>query len=93
MEVTSYFIKYNALHWGHNGRDGVSDDRRLDCLLNRFFRRRSKKTSKLRVIGLCEGNSPVPGEFPAQRVSNAEYISIWWRHNGKFCTMFVDKSN
>ena len=26
-----------------------------------------KKTSKLRVTGLCEGNSPVTGEFPAQR--------------------------
>ena len=37
-----------------------------DCLLNRPFRRRSKKTSKLRVTGLCVGNSPVTGEFPAQ---------------------------
>ena len=26
-----------------------------------------KKTSKLRVTGLCDGNSPVTGEFPAQR--------------------------
>ena len=25
---------------------------------------RSKKTSKLRVTGLCEGNLPVTGEFP-----------------------------
>ena len=35
-----------------------------DCLLSRLFRRRSKKTSKLRFTGLCEGNSPVTGEFP-----------------------------
>ena len=27
---------------------------------------KSKKTSKLHVTGLCEGNSPVTGEFPAQ---------------------------
>ena len=40
-----------------------------------------KKPSKLRVIGLCEGNSPVTGEFPAQRASNAENVSIWWRHH------------
>ena len=40
-----------------------------------------KKTSKLRVNGLCEGNSPVTGEFPAQRASNAENVSIWWRHH------------
>ena len=50
-------------------------------LLNRLFRRRSQKISKLYVIGLCEGNSPVSGEFPAQRTSYAENISIWWRHH------------
>ena len=42
---------------------------------------RSKKTSKLRVTGLCAGNSPVTGEFPAQRASNAENVSIWWHHH------------
>ena len=41
---------------------------------------RSKKTSKLRVTGLCAGNSPGTGEFPAQMASNAENVSIWWRH-------------
>ena len=46
-----------------------------------YSRRRSKKTSKLRVTGLCEGNSPVTGEFPAQMGSNAENVSIWWRHH------------
>ena len=40
-----------------------------------------KKTSKLRVTGLCAGNSLVTGEFPAQVASNAENISIWWRHH------------
>ena len=47
------------LQWRHNGRDGFSNHQHQDCLLNRLFRRRSKKTSKLRVTGLCEGNSPV----------------------------------
>ena len=46
-----------------------------------YSRRRSKKTSKLRVTGLCEGNSPVTGEFPAQGAINAENVSIWWRHH------------
>ena len=36
---------------------------------------RLKKTTKLRVTGLCGGNSPVTGEYP-QRVSNAENIPI-----------------
>ena len=42
---------------------------------------RSKKTSKLRVAGLCVGNLPGTGEFPAQMASNAENVSIWWRHH------------
>ena len=42
-----------------------------DCLLNRLFRHRPKKTSNLRVTGQCEGNSPVTGEF---WVSSAEMI-------------------
>ena len=42
-----------------NGRDGVSNHQPHGCLLNRVFMRRSKKTSKLRVTGLCAGNSPV----------------------------------
>ena len=29
---------------------------------------------------LC-GNSPWTGEFPAQMASNAENVSIWWRHH------------
>ena len=40
-----------------------------------------KNTPKLRVSGLCEGNSPVTGEFPTQRASNAQNDSIWWRHH------------
>ena len=47
-----------ALQWRHNGRDSFSNHQPHDCLLNRLFRRRSKKTSKLRVTGLCAGNSP-----------------------------------
>ena len=68
------------MKWRHNGLDGVSNHQPHDCLLNRSFRRRSKKTSKLRVTGLCAGNSPVTGEFPTQMASNAENVSIWWRH-------------
>ena len=41
-----------------------------------------KKTSKLCVTGLCDGNSPESDEFPVQMASNAENVSIWWRHHG-----------
>ena len=53
-----------SLQRRNNERDGVSNHSRLECLLNRLLRRRSKKTSKLRVIGLCEGNSTVTGNSP-----------------------------
>ena len=70
-----------SLRWRHNVHDGVSNHQPHDCLLNRLFRHRSKKTSKLRVTGLCAGNSPGTGEFPAQMASNTENVSIWWRHH------------
>ena len=74
-------ILFHTLEWRHNGHDSVSNHQPHDRLLNRLFRRRSKKTSKLRVTGLCVGNSPGTGEFPAQMASNAENVSIWWRHH------------
>ena len=46
-----------------------------------YSRRRSKKSSKLRVTGLCAGNAPGTGEFLAQMASNAENVSIWLRHH------------
>ena len=75
-------MKKFSLHWHYNGRDSVSNHLPQDCLLNRLYRRRSKKLSKLRVSGLFAGNSPETGEFPAQIASNAECVSIWWRHHG-----------
>ena len=52
----------------YNEPDGVSNHQPHDCLLNRLFRRRSNKTPKLRVTGLC-------------RASYAENVTIWWRHH------------
>ena len=46
-----------------------------------FVQAQVKKTSKLGVTGLCEGNLSVTGAFPSQRASNTENISIWWRHH------------
>ena len=58
-----------SLQWRHNGRDGVSNHQPHHYLLNRLFKNRSKKTSKLLATGLC-----------AQMASNVENVSIWWRH-------------
>ena len=40
--VHVWFYRF-ALQWHHNERDSVKNHRRLDCLLNCLFRRRSKK--------------------------------------------------
>ena len=87
------FIEYEiqrkkslSLQWRHNGRDGVSNHQPHACFFNRWFRRRSKKTSKFRVTGHLAGNSPGTGEFHAQMASNAENVSIWWRHHVKRVT-------
>ena len=53
-----------TLQWRHNDHDGVSNHQLHGCLLNRLFSRRSKKASKLRVPGLCVGNSPGPVNSP-----------------------------
>ena len=90
------FSKYLPLLKRHNGRDGVSNHQPHECLLNRSFMRRSKKTSKLRVTGLCAGNSPETGEFPAQMSSNTENVAIWWRHHATIFpgfNMFIKWNN
>ena len=83
-QFTDAYMQHHGeitLRWRQNGRGSVSNHQPHDCLLNRLFRRRSKKTSKLRVTGLCVGNSPGTGEFPTQMASYAENVSIWWRHH------------
>ena len=71
------FIHYNDVIM----RAMVPNHQPQEFLLNRLFRCRSKKTSKPRVTGLCAGNSPATGEFPAQKASSAENGSIWWHHH------------
>ena len=46
-----------------------------------FIQSQIKEYIQLPVTGLLEENSPVAGEFPAQRASYAENVSIWWRHH------------
>ena len=59
------------LLWRHNGGECVLNHPLHDCLLNRLFGRWSKKTSKLRVAGLCAET----GEFPAQMVTQKMFSS------------------
>ena len=83
------FFCYFSLHWRHNKRDGVSNHRRFDGLLYLLFRRRSKKTFKLCVSGLCERNSsatveppppPPPPPHKGPETRKMFQFSIWSRH-------------
>ena len=84
---------FKTLQWRHNEHDGVLSRQSYYCLLNRLFRRRSKKTSKFRVTGLCKGNYPGPMNSPHKgpvtwkmfpfddvimRYSGTGYL--WWFH-------------
>ena len=81
-----------TLQWRNNECNVVSNYQRLDCLLNRLFMRKSKKTSNPRVTGIYEGTSPVTGKIPAQRANNAKNVSIWWRHHEWNAPIFPAKS-
>ena len=76
-----YRLNGRPSQWCHNEHNGVSNHLPRDRLLKRLVGRRSKKTPNIRVTGLCEDNSLVAGEFSIQRASNAENVSIWWRHH------------
>ena len=83
LKYVSIYTIIIPLRWRHNRCNSVSNHQPHHCLLNRLFRRKSKKTSKLRVTGLSAGNSSGTGEFPAQMASYTENVSTWWRHHAK----------
>ena len=70
-----------TLWWRHNERDGVSIHQARDCLLNCLFKAQIKETSKPASLDFVRGIHRSTGEFPAQRASNAENVSILWRHH------------
>ena len=49
-----WWHKAGPLQWLHNESDGVSNHQLHESFLKCLFRRRSKETSKLRAIGLCD---------------------------------------
>ena len=71
VEVTVFIVLLNCITLCRNER--VSNHR---CLA-------LKKISKLCATSHCEGN-PLTGRFPSQTASNAESVSIWWRHHGRY---------
>ena len=73
---TWYFIilAIYPLRRRHNERDAVSYQQPHDCLLNRLFRHWWTTTSRLRITGLCEGNSPFDDVCCRRHNACSEYI-------------------
>ena len=67
-------------------RHGISNYRPIECLFNIFFRLPTNKYLKSALPSLCE-EIPLWSVVPAQKESNMENLSIWWRHNGLKDTM------
>ena len=88
-EPTAYC--HIPLQWHHNERDDISNHRRLDGLLNRLFKPDQRKHQSSVSLAICEGNSPVTGEFPSQRASYAESVSIWWYHHANILKPTIHK--
>ena len=82
--IASSCIHETPLPWRHNEHDGVSNHQPYDWLLKRLFGGISKKIPKLHVTGLSEVNSPVAGEFPTERASDAGNFSIGWCHHERW---------
>ena len=53
----------------------------LTIVTQPFIRAQAKENIKAPRHWPSCGESPGTGEFPAQMASNAENISIWWRHH------------
>ena len=82
-----HFMTFSSpSQWRHNGHDGISNHKSHHCLLNRLFRCKSKKTSKLRVTGFVQGihrwpvNSPHKGPVTQKKFPFDDIIvkSVYW---------------
>ena len=80
MKTSKKSLKYeyiditSAVYSRYFSNDYILNSR---LFIQLFIQTQFKDTSKLRVTGLYVGNSPVTNEFPAQRASNEENVSIW----------------
>ena len=81
----------NSLQWRHNENHGVPNHLHIVCLLNRLFRHTWKRTSKLSVTGLCEGNPPVTGGFPSITRKMLPFVSVIMERY--YCSQDVSNMN
>ena len=81
IDSCSACIYAMTLQWRHNDH-GASQITSLALFTQPFIQTHIKENIKApRHWPLC-GEFTGTGEFPAQKASYAENVSIWWRHHG-----------
>ena len=78
----------SSIRWRHNGSNSVSNQPPHDCLLNRLFRSRSTKTSKLRVTGRKCFHLMASSCLPSK---GSHKVLVVWRHGCKDATQIHKK--
>ena len=78
------------LQWHHNEHDGVSNHWRLHCLLNRLFRRKSNKTSKLTSLASVREIHPWPVDSPHKGPVTRNFFHLMTSSDNAFCNECVD---
>ena len=96
MYAASNWDKFGTLQWLHNGRDDVPNNRRLNCLLNRFFRRRWKKIKAQRHWPLW-GDSPHKGPV-TRKMYPFDDVIMWCLHIlitcvYQYCSIIANQSH
>ena len=84
FKIKSDVLKILPSQWRYYGCNGISNHWCLNCLLNHLFKHRSKGNIKALLHWPLWGNSPVTGEFTAQKAINTENVSIWRCHHDSF---------
>ena len=77
---------WNPWQWGLNEHGGVSNRRSLDCLVNRLFRHRPKKTSSSASLAFVRGIHRWPCWYPEEacpdsKVHGTSMGPIWSRQD------------
>ena len=73
---------WRSLQLRHNEHQGISNHQLHGRLLNHLFKVLIKENITAMHHWPLWGNSLVISEFPTQRASNTENVSIWWHHHG-----------
>ena len=80
-----------TLQWRHNDHDGISNHQPRRLFTQPSIQTQIKENIKAPCHWPLCGEFTGTGEFPTQRVSYAENVSIWWRHHEE--SLFSWKGN